>query len=237
MTSGVTNVSFLADPSCSACLIRNNNLIKVSLKNRYIMNTVKNILFLFLLLSGTTSVSYTQTVSQPLQIAVETDLLAYTTLGGFSVWGSIQKQKNRLSISYVNYPNRYRGIYKDTGIKDHDQWMRLSLWRYWSHTSSFIYGINGEYHWRTLAEDESTEEISEDDVQIGAILGYHWRPFTERETNLSNLSFSAWAGANFRVLSTREARVFEQSGSIYELPPVFEPTGGVNVIYTFYKKL
>lgn len=178
---------------------------------------------------------FCQTEYRPLQIAVETDLVDIG-LGGFGIWGSVQKHKNRLSISYVNIPNRYPGIYNDTGIKDHDQFLRLSLWRYWNSKYRFFYGINGEYHWRKLTENGNSEKLSEDDIQIGAIVGYHWRPFHEKESNLKNLSFSAWAGVNFRLLSMREERVFELTGSIYELPSVFEPTGGINVIYTFYNK-
>ena len=200
------------------------------------MKNLRNTILLFVFLVATTHAVDAQTDSSTLQISAETDLIDYTSLGGFSVWGTVQKHKNRLSISYVNFPNRYRGIYKETGVKDHDQWLRLSLWRYLNNKHSFFYGVNGEYHWRKLTEDESFEEISEDDIQIGTILGYHWRPFKAKESNLSDLSFSAWAGVNFRILSMREARVFELTGSIYELPPVFEPTGGVNIIYTLYTK-
>ena len=192
------------------------------------------VLTLLATLTGTSALA--QTEDPTLQIAVETDVLAYTSLGGFSIWGTVQHHKNRLSISYVNYPNRYRGIYNDTGIKDDDQWLRLSLWRYWNDTHRLFYGINGEYHWRTLTEDENTEELSEDDIQIGAIVGYHWHPFRKKDNALNNLSFSVWAGVNYRLLSMREARVFEQTGSIYEMPSLFEPAGGINIIYTLFKK-
>lgn len=178
---------------------------------------------------------FAQTESRPLQMAVETDLVDIG-IGGFGIWGSVQQHKNRLSISYVNIPNRYRGIYNDTGIKDFDQFLRLSLWRYWNDKYRFFYGVNGEYHWRKLTEDENTEKLSEDDIQIGAIVGYHWRPFHDKENNLKKLSFSAWAGVNFRLPSMREARVFELTGSVYEMPSAFEPTGGINVIYTFHNK-
>lgn len=199
------------------------------------MNLKKRLFFLLCLVLGMAHIVNAQTDSSTMQIAVETDLIDIG-LGGFGIWGSVQQHKNRLSISYVNIPNRYRGIYNDTGIKDGDQFLRLSLWRYWNDTYRLFYGINGEFHWRKLTEDDNSEELSEDDIQIGAIVGYHWHPFSEKENNLKNLSFSAWAGVNFRLLSMREARVFELTGSIYEMPSVFEPTGGVNVIYTFYNK-
>lgn len=96
------------------------------------MKLKKSLFFLSFLLLGMAHAVGAQTKSRTLHIAVETDIIDYISLGGFSIWGSVQKHKNRLSISYVNFPNRYRGIYNNTGIKDDDQFLRLSLWRYWN---------------------------------------------------------------------------------------------------------
>lgn len=202
------------------------------------LHTMKHLALLLVLLAPLLGArAMAQTDPPKLQIAVETDLIAYTSLGGYSAWATVQHHRNRLSISYVNYPNRRRGIYNDTGIQEDDRFLRLSLWRYWNDQHTWMYGLNGEYHWRRLVEDgNASEELNDSYVSLGFIVGYHWHPFNERENALQNLSFSAWAGVNYLFPSTVKARVFEQTGSVYNSLAPFGPTIGVNVSYTLFQK-
>ena len=75
--------------------------------------------------------------------------------------GNCTIQQNRLSLSFINYPNRYRGIYDETGIKEDDRFARLSLWRYWNDKHRFSYGTNIEYNWRRLTGDNITKGLIE----------------------------------------------------------------------------
>ncbi len=179
---------------------------------------------------------YAQTEAPKLQLSAETDLMAYTSLGGFSLWGTAQYHKNRASLAFVNYPNRYRGIYEDTGIREDDRFLRLALWRYWNDKHHVFYGLNTEYHWVRLKEDDNTEELKDTKLKLGLIVGYHWHPFRDNENALRNLSFSIWAGPAFNVANYNLARVFEQTGSVYNIPALLEPSIGINVSYTLYRK-
>ena len=71
-----------------------------------------------------------QTEDRALKLSLQTDLIAYTTPGGWSIWGVAQHHQNRLAIAFVNYPNRYRNTYDEIGIKEIDRFARLQLIRF-----------------------------------------------------------------------------------------------------------
>ena len=113
-----------------------------------------------LLVSFTLMISHQATAqieTPTFKLSLQTDLVAYTASGGYSIWGVAQHHKNRLSLAYVNFPNRYAAEYEETGIKEDDRFVRLALWRYAKDKHTFFYGANFEYHWFELTEDGNTE--------------------------------------------------------------------------------
>lgn len=195
--------------------------------------------FLFLTL-WTGKAVFAQSEPPDLKVAVQTDLLAYTTAGGWSAWLSADYKRNRLALAYVNYPNRFRDIYDETGIKETDRWLRIQLSRQFKPTSflrNFYYGLNIEHHWRELEEDNNPDEVLEDTHwQFGIFAGYEWQPWKKKENALRNVFITVWAGANYLPRSTELGRVFENTASVYDTPELIRSTIGVNVGYTFYKK-
>jgi hypothetical protein len=196
-------------------------------------------LFLLIILISTGELTVAQSASPNLKLSIQTDLLAYTTAGGWSAWLTAQYHQNRLSLAFVNYPNRFRSIYDETGIKEIDRFARLQLSRNFKPTSrlkNFHYGMNVEYHWRQLEEDNNVEEILNDtNWRLGAFIGYDWQPFSNKENALNNLSIIPWIGINARPNNRTEVRVFENTGSIYPIPSFFGAALGLNISYTFYK--
>ena len=179
--------------------------------------------------------SFAQDTNTPgFKLSLQTDLIAYTTAGGYSIWGVAQHHKNRLSLAYVNYPNRYATVYEETGIREDDRFVRLGLWRYSSDKHGFFYGLNFEYHWLELTEDGNTEIINDTNFKIGLIAGYEWRPWNKKDNFLSNISIAPWAGPTF--ILNNEEHVFTQTGSISEAGSPIEVSVGLNLGYTFYKK-
>lgn len=104
------------------------------------------LLFVFIFPSLLLSKSlFAQSNEKGLKLSLQTDLIAYTTPGGWSIWGVVQHHQNKLSLAYVNFPNRYREIYDDTGIEELDRFARIQLARYFKPTSklrNFFYGAN-----------------------------------------------------------------------------------------------
>ena len=177
-----------------------------------------------------------QTEDQDLKISVQTDLVAYTTSGGWSAWLAVQHHENKLSLAYVNFPNRYADYYDDSGMQELDRFFRLQYARYFKPESkfkNFYLGANFEYHLRELEEDNHTEILEDEGFKIAPIVGYEWHPFTKKENALNNLSLAIWAGPTF-LISYDEELVF-QSGSVYEERESVEGSIGVLVSYTFYK--
>jgi hypothetical protein len=177
-----------------------------------------------------------------LKLSIQTDLAAYTSLGGFSVWGVAQLQQNKLAIAFTNYPNRCKRIYQATGIKETDRFLRLQLTRYFKPTSvlrNFFYGINAEYHWRELKEDNNSNEILGDTHwKIGVVIGYEWHPWYKKENALKNLSIIPWVGINYAPSYNTPVRVFENTGNVYGLvsTTVVNIPFGLNLNYTFFNK-
>lgn len=193
--------------------------------------------YLMMLLGVTLMISHkatAQTEAPTLKLSLQTDLIAYTTNGGYSIWAVAQHHKNRLSLAYVNFPNRYAAEYEETGIKVDDSFVRLGLWRYASDRHAFFYGANFEYHWLKLAEDNNREVLNDNNLKIGAIVGYEWRPWNKKDNFLSNFSIAPWAGPTF-VLN-KNSHVFENTGSVYEAASPIEASVGINLGYTLYKK-
>lgn len=185
------------------------------------------------------SLLYAQAHKEGLKLSAQTDLLAYTTPNGWSIWGVAQLNQNKLSLAFVNYPNRRRDTYNQTNIKEHDRFVRLQLVRYFKPTSwfkNFFYGVNIEHHWRKLEEDNNPDEVLRDTHwKLGPILGYEWHPWRKKEHALRNLSVVLWAGANFRPNYTKQVRVFENTGNVYGISPVIEASLGINISYTLYQ--
>ena len=175
-----------------------------------------------------------------LNLQLQTDLLAYTTAGGYSAWLVMNAGQNKVALGFVNYPNRQRGLYEDTGIREDDQFLRVQLARYFAPTSklkNFYYGLNTEVHWRELVEDGNPTEVLNDTYFVaGPFAGYDWQPFRAKENALRNLSLTAWLGINSRFHNAEQARVFENTASVYPIPTPVQPSLGINLSYTLFSK-
>jgi len=55
------------------------------------------------------------------KLSLQTDLIAYTTPGGWSAWLAMQHHQNKLSFAYVNFPDRYADYSEETGLIENDQ--------------------------------------------------------------------------------------------------------------------
>ncbi|HAA17376.1 MAG TPA: hypothetical protein DCR93_34085 [Cytophagales bacterium] len=174
----------------------------------------------------------------PFSIELQTDLIAYTTAGGYSAWLTLRPGQNKIAFAFVNYPNRQRAVYAETGIRENDQFARLQVARYFAPTSklkNFYYGINAEFHWRELVEDGNTSEVLNDTYwKTGPFIGYDWQPFANQENALRNLRIVPWLGLNIRPNNTRQARVFENTASVYPVPGAAQPAPGLNLSYTLF---
>ena len=178
-----------------------------------------------------------QTEDRALKISLQTDLIAYTTPGGWSAWLAIQHHQNKLSFAYVNFPNRYGDYYDESALQELDQFFRIQYARYFKPDSKFkdfYLGANMEYHLRTLEEDNNTATLEETGFKIAPIVGYEWHPWTSKENALSNLSLALWAGPTF-LIGYDDELVFENTGSIYEPRENVEVSVGVLVSYTIFK--
>lgn len=199
---------------------------------------MKKAAILYFLTFFATSI-YAQDDEGGVRLSAQTDLLAYTTANGWSIWGTAQYDLYKFSVAFDNYPNRYRSIYDEIGIKETGRWMRFQLSRHFKPTSSlrnFHYGVNIEHHWRELKEDNNPGEILKDTHwQLGVFIGYIWTPWKENENALTNFFIAPWLGLNFLPTNTKMARVFENTASIYPIPGIVRPTIGINIGYTFYK--
>lgn len=185
---------------------------------------------------------FAQENNEEIKLSLQTDLLAYTTLGGWSAWGVAQHRRNKLSVAFVNYPNRYRNTYDEIGIKEIDRFTRLQLTRFFKPTSKlkhFFYGINAEYHWRELEEDDNPNEILNDTHwKLGVVIGYEWHPWNQKNNFTKNLSIIPWVGLNYFPSQNVPVRVFENTGNVYGLnsTTVIDIPFGLNISYTFFKK-
>ncbi|MEO0898127.1 MAG: hypothetical protein AAFY71_17080 [Bacteroidota bacterium] len=175
-----------------------------------------------------------------LKLSLQTDLLAYTTAGGWSTWASAELNRYKLSVAFVNYPNRFPDIYEETGIQENPSWLRIQLSRGFKPTSklkNFFYGLNVEHHWRELTEDNNPEEILNDTHwELGIFAGYEWRPWQKKENALQHISVIFWAGLNALPTNSEMSRVFENTGSIYDIPGIFRNTIGINLSYTIFQQ-
>ncbi len=62
-----------------------------------------------------------QTEDKALKISLQTDVIAYSAPGGWSAWLAIQHHENKLSLAYVNFPDRYAEYYEESGLKETDR--------------------------------------------------------------------------------------------------------------------
>lgn len=178
-----------------------------------------------------------QTEDRALKLSLQTDLIAYTTPGGWSAWLAIQHHENKLSLAYVNFPNRYVEYQEESGLEELDQFFRLQYARYLNPEKAlknFYVGANFEYHLRTLEENISSEMLEDTGFKIAPIIGYELHPWGKKDNALNNLSLGIWAGPTF-LFSYDDELVFQQTGSVYEAPESVEVSVGVLVSYTFYK--
>jgi len=172
-----------------------------------------------------------------LKISLQTDLIAYTTSGGWSAWLAVQHHENKLSFAYVNFPNRYADYYEESGLKENDRFFRLQYARYFKPESRFenVYvGLNMEYHLRELEEDNNTEILEDTGFKIAPIIGYEWHPWCQNNNALGNLSLAVWAGPTF-LMSYDEKFIFQETASAYQAPESIEVSVGVLLSYTIYK--
>lgn len=196
---------------------------------------MKNQIICFLLLF-IGSLTYAQNDNSTLKLSLETDILAYTSSGGYSIWGTMQYNKNRVSLGFINYPIRYPRIYEETGVKDIDRFIRLALWRYANDKNAFFYGISLERHQRILEEEITGETLEDFYFKIGAMIGYEFHPFSKQDNFLQNLSLSLWGGPGVILQNNKLSRVFEETGTVYDVPGLFQQVVGVNISYTFINK-
>jgi len=178
-----------------------------------------------------------QTEDRGLKMSLQTDLIAYTTEGGWSAWYAVQHHQNKISLAYVNFPNRYAEYYDESGLQEKDQFFRVQLARYFSPESkmkNFYYGANLEYHSRTLEEDNNAATLEDVGYKVAPILGYEWHPWGKKENALNNLSLAIWAGPTF-LIDYDDELVFANTESVYEAPESVEVSVGVLLSYTFYK--
>ena len=192
------------------------------------------ILFLTLIFS---SLLFAQSEDKALKISLQTDVVAYTAPGGWSAWLAIQQHENKLSLAYVNFPDRYADYYEESGLKETDRFFRIQYARYLNPEKALknLYvGANFEYHLRTLEEDNNTELLEDTGFKIAPIVGYEWHPWSKKDNALQNLSLAFWAGPTF-LLSYEEEFVFQGTGSVYEARAAVEGALGILVSYTFFK--
>ncbi len=110
-----------------------------------------------------------------------------------SAWLAIQHHQNKLSLAYVNFPNRYAEYYDESGLQELDRFFRVQYARYFNpdkKLKNMYAGINLEYHLRQLEEDNNNEVLDETGFKIAPIIGYEWHPWSKKENALNNLSLA-----------------------------------------------
>lgn len=201
---------------------------------------MRKLILVLLALLCTVSAFAQSADGEQVKLCLQTDLLAYTTAGGWSAWASAQLNQYKLSLAYVNYPNRFRDIYEETGIQENPSWLRIQLSRAFKPTSKwkhFFYGLNVEYQWRELVEDDNPDEILTDTHwQFGLFAGYDWAPWRNKENALRNVSIIPWLGFNVIPNNSEMSRVFEHTGSVYDIPSGIRSTIGINLSYTIFQR-
>ena len=183
------------------------------------------------------SLLFGQTEEKALKISLQTDLIAYTTPGGWSAWLAIQHHQNKLSLAYVNFPNRYAEYYEETGLKETDRFFRVQYARYLNPENvlrNLYVGLNLEYHLRKLEEDNNPAFLEDTGFKVAPIVGYEWHPWIKKENALGNLSLALWIGPTF-LFSYDDDLIFEGTGSIYEARESPEVSVGLLVSYTLFK--
>ncbi len=172
-------------------------------------------------------------------ISLQTDLLAYTTEGGWSAWITLQHNQNRLSIAYVNYPNRYSDDYDKYGVKDNDRFVRVQLARQFNPKSKlrhFYYGVNFQYHFRELIEDDNSSKLTANGLKVAPIIGFEWHPWSKKENALRNLSIGLWGGPTFLFGDGfNDEIIFPNTGTIYPAREDIEVSAGVMISYTIFR--
>ncbi len=194
--------------------------------------TTQTRLLMLLLLGSWAAQAQTGPIST--SVSVQTDLLAYTTKGGYSIWSVARRGQNQVSLSFVNYPNRNKSYYQTSGLKENDQFVRLGLMRYWNKKKwkSLFYGIHLEYHWRELSEDGSPEKLHDQHIAFAPIMGYTWHPI--HKAGLNRLVVMGWAGPRLRPYFYKQDRVFEQTGSVYPTPSFVDLALGITIGYELF---
>lgn len=184
---------------------------------------------------------FAQQTDNEVKISLQTDLLAYLpqTDGGWSAWAAIQKNQNKLSLAYVNIPNRYSADQDDFGITDKDRFIRVQFAHYLNPESkmkNFFYGLNLQYHFRELTEDNNPNTIDVNGFKIAPILGYEWHPWNKKQNALKNLSLVLWAGPAFLFGDGfKEEQIFQNTGTIYPARENVELSAGVMISYTIFR--
>ncbi len=199
---------------------------------------LRTIVIIFLVIISSYPV-LAQNKGKEFKISLQTDLVAYTTPGGWSAWGVAQYQKNQLSVGYINYPNRDKSYYYNTGIKEDDRFIRVTASRYLKHQSFlkyFFYGANFEYHWRLLEETVTRELVKDTHIKIGPFIGSNWYPWAKKENFLKSFSVMTWASPVFIAGGENQDKAFETTGNIYDNQKTFNISFGVNISYTIFEK-
>lgn len=201
------------------------------------MNSVKNIVLIILIAFFTGSV-FAQG-NDGLKISLQTDLLAYTTEGGWSAWVAFQHHQNKLSLAYVDFPNRYSDDYDEYGVKDNDRFFRIQIARYFkpdSKMKNFFYGVNFQYHFRELIEDDNANTLDVNGIKIAPIFGFEWHPWGQKENALQNLSLVLWAGPTFLFgEGFEDDSIFPNTGTVYPAREQVEISAGILISYTIFK--
>ena len=151
---------------------------------------------------------------------------------------AIQHHQHKLSLAYVDFPNRYPDDYDDTGIQENDRFFRAQLARYFNPNKrmrNFFYGVNLEYHFREIVEDNNPTSLNETGFKIAPIVGFEWPPWDKQENALQNLSVVLWTGPTFLFGGFEDELVMPETGSIYPAREQIGGSAGILISYTIFK--
>lgn len=173
------------------------------------------------------------THAKPHSLSIQTDLLAYTSKGGYSLWGVYRRGNNQAYLAWVHYPNTNKNAESADDFTETRSWFRLGFTRYLApqQLKGLYAGVNLEYYWRSIEEKATSALIQDNYFAFAPIVGYTFSPIPEGK--LSPFTVMLWAGARFRPNYYRYDHVFTDTGAVFPLPSPVELTLGINLGWRF----